>query len=205
MNNSEFDKFESFLTRANEDLYLQNKVNAASVMHDIELMYGPFKQDDIEFYKRRYAGDDGMVIINSFQKELVFNLFYKYFGDTVSVDAINLDDYIKLIMAGKRILESCELKILPYILSGKVVRLATRKNVNKKELTKIELSDSYQRAKEKYDDEKIDKLILSIIAQLLSSDFEFVDPDDEDGLNGTLINIVPELVSEEVLIYISII
>ena len=99
-NNSEFDKFESFLTRANEDLFLQNKVNADSTMKLIELSFGPFDQDDIEFYKRRYAKENGEVVINSFQKELVFNLFYKYFGDTESIKSINLDDYIKLIMAG---------------------------------------------------------------------------------------------------------
>ncbi len=205
-NNSEFDKFESFLTRANEDLFLQNKVNADSTMKLIELSFGPFDQDDIEFYKRRYAKENGEVVINSFQKELVFNLFYKYFGDTESIKSINLDDYIKLIMAGKRMLEANKLVMLPYILSSKVVRLATRKNVNKKELTKIESSDMYRRVEEKYDnDEKIEKQILALIAQLLSSDFEIVDPDDEDGVDGTLINIVPELVSEEVLIYISLI
>jgi hypothetical protein len=206
LNNSEFDKFESFLTRANEDLFLQNKVNADSTMKLIELSFGPFDQDDIEFYKRRYAKENGEVVINSFQKELVFNLFYKYFGDTESIKSINLDDYIKLIMAGKRMLEANKLVMLPYILSSKVVRLATRKNVNKKELTKIESSDMYRRVEEKYDnDEKIEKQILALIAQLLSSDFEIVDPDDEDGVDGTLINIVPELVSEEVLIYISLI
>ena len=172
----------------------------------IELSFGPFDQDDIEFYKRRYAKENGEVVINSFQKELVFNLFYKYFGDTESIKSINLDDYIKLIMAGKRMLEANKLVMLPYILSSKVVRLATRKNVNKKELTKIESSDMYRRVEEKYDnDEKIEKQILALIAQLLSSDFEIVDPDDEDGVDGTLINIVPELVSEEVLIYISLI
>lgn len=202
-NNSEFDKFESFLTKSDESLYQQNKVNSQYTMELIDLMYGPFSSEEINHYIKALSVD-GRVVINSFQKELIFNLFYKYFGDPQSVNAINLDDYIKLIIAARRILETNGLVLLPYILSSKIVRLATRKNVNKKELVKLESSPLYDRIKHRYKSEKIEKHILNIIAVLLSSEFQAIDTDD-DEIDGTMINVVPELICEEVLMYISLI
>ena len=46
----------------------------------IELMYGPFSDDEIDFYINKLS-KDGTFTINSFQEDLVFNLFYKYFGE----------------------------------------------------------------------------------------------------------------------------
>ena len=54
---------------------------------------------------------------------------------------INLDDYIVLILAARRILEENGMYLLAAIVSSKVIRLATRKSINKKELTKIENSE----------------------------------------------------------------
>ena len=94
--------------------------------------------------------------------------------------------------------------MLPYIVSSKVVRLASRKNVNKKELTKLESSPLWDKIKDKYRNEKIEKHILSIIAVILSSEFEIIDPEDLE-LNGQRITVIPELICEEVLMYISLI
>ena len=44
-------------------------------------MYGPFSDEEIDFYMKRLENESGNVI-NEFQKTLVFNLFYKYFGLT---------------------------------------------------------------------------------------------------------------------------
>ena len=123
---------------------------------------------------------------------------------TNSINAINLDDYIVLIIAAKRILEASGMVLLPYIVSSKVVRLASRKNVNKKELTKLESSPLWDKIKEKYRNEKIEKHILSIVAVILSSEFEIIDPEDEE-LNGQKISIIPELICEEILMYVSLI
>jgi hypothetical protein len=103
-NNSEFDKFESHLTKQDESLYLQNKVNCQETMKIIKLMYGPFDPEEIKFYKNELSKDrDNKQVIHSFQKELVFNLFYKFFGDTISALAINEDDYIILLIAARNI------------------------------------------------------------------------------------------------------
>lgn len=200
---SEFDKFESFLTKADESLYIQNKVACEDGMNTIRLMYGPFDQEEIEFYKRALS-DGNKCTVNSFQRDLVFNLFFKYFEDPQTINAINLDDYVTLIIAARRILEASGMILLPYIISSKVVRLATRKNVNKKEMTKLESSPIYNHIREKYKSDKIEKHILSIIAAILSSDFDIIDPDDPE-LNGLRINVIPEMVCEEILMYISLI
>ena len=135
---------------------------------------------------------------------MVFNLFFKFFGDSNTINAINLDDYVTLIIAAKRILEACGMVLLPYIISSKVIRLASRKNVNKKELTKLESSPLWEKIKNKYRNDKIEKHILSIIAIILTSEFEIIDPDDPE-LDGQKITVVPELICEEVLMYVTLI
>ncbi len=172
-------------------------------MKMIELVYGPFSEDEINFYIKKLS-KDGSFTINSFQESLVFNLYYKYFGDTISIKAINQRDYIKLIIAAKKILESNRLIIMPYIVSSKVKRLITRKSVNKKELSKLQSSPFYKLVLDKYKNPKIENQILSMIAGILSSEFEIIDFYD-DELDGKLVETNIDLLLEEVLMYILLI
>ena len=52
--------------------------------------------------------------------------------------------------------------------------------------------------------DKIEKHILGMIAVILSSDFEIIDPEDLE-LDGQAITVIPELICEEILMYISLI
>lgn len=200
---SEFDKWESFLIRQNEALYLQNKVNSQHSMKVIESLYGPFNPKEIEYYKEKLADEDGN-IVNGFQKSLVGYLFYKFFGDPVSLYAINKDDYVKLIIAAKNILLSNGMIILPYIISGKVERLQFRKNVNKRELNRLTDDDLYIQIESRYDDEKVKKQIMSIIATILASDFRIIDFYDET-IDGRLIADIPDLLTKELREFITMI
>ncbi len=123
---------------------------------------------------------------------------------TNTINAINFEQYVKLIIAARRILETSGMVLLPYIVSAKILRRATRKNVNKKELTKLESSPLWTQIKNKYRSEKIEKHILGLIAVILSSEFEIIDPDDKD-LDRQKIAVIPELICEEILMYISLI
>jgi hypothetical protein len=201
--NSDFDKYMSFLQKSDSALYLQNEVACRASMELIEMLYGPFEEDEVRFYLERLTNGN-TATINSFQKEMVFNLFYKYFGDTVTPNSINIVDYVKLIIAGRRILESSGMVLLPYIISSKVDRLAIRKNINKKDLIKLEMSDAYQQVKAKYRNDKIEKQVLGLIATIMTSDFELIDPEDPD-LDGIRIQVIPELVLEEVPMYVNLI
>lgn len=202
--NSEFDKFESYTTKADASLMQQVEIACEESMTLIRQKFGPFDRDEINFFKRRLADDNGQVKINSLQKMLIFNLFYKYFNDVQTINCINIDDYITLILAARRILEENGMYLLGAIVSSKVVRLATRKSVNKKEMTKLENSELYESIKEKYRNEKIEKQVLGIIAALLSSDFEYIDYQDSD-IDGKNIVVTSDIASEEVLMYVSMV
>jgi len=170
-------------------------------MDTIESQYGPFSKEEIDLYVKTVMTDsNGNPIINGFQKGIVFNMFFKYFRDVQSINAINRIEFAELIITAKRILVSKNMKILPYIIGGKVDKFVTRKNVNKRELMMIEASPTYAKVIEKYQDQDIIKYIRSIVATIISSDFSVIDIDPE--LHGKRIDIVPAIIIEEVLVYV---
>ena len=197
-NNSELDRHEARLVKRDEAVYLQTKVNAEQTIKKIEMMYGPFSDGEINHYKTKLT-KDGQPIINSFQKQMVGYLFYKEFGDTKSIDCINQIDYIKLIIAGKRLLLKSGMIILPYIISSRVLRMATRKSINKKELIKIKSSELFDKLKAKYNNPKVEQRILEIISKISSSTFEIIEydadkqqPGEFDGYQVPIIDAVYE-------------
>ena len=201
---SDFDKFESNLIRSNEGLYLQNKINGETCMRKIEDMFGPFDPVEIEHYTQRIMIDEnGNYTINSFQKQLIFNLFSHWFGDTQSIYSINRVDFVKLVIAAKKLLISKNMVVLPYIIAGKIDKLVQRKNVNKKEKAIVESSPSYPLILEKYKSDKVVNEILSIVATIISSDFSIVDIDpniDGKPLNTVAVNVIIEEVEMFVLL-----
>ena len=71
-------------------------------------------------------------------------------------------------------------------------------------MTKLENSEFYNNIKTKYKNPKIEKLILTTIATIISSDFDIIDYENPD-LNGKRISIVSDLVIDEILCYINLI
>ena len=203
--NSELDKFESFLRKDDAALYLQNKVACRAAMNQIELIYGPFDENEVKFYFDALCDGNATITINSFQKNFVFNLFYKFFGDPSTINLINVMDYVKLIIATRRVLEDAGMVLLPHIVSSKVVHLATRKTINKKELIKLEMSDTYKQIEQKYrGSEKIRKYVQGLIATTISSDFDAIEPEYPE-YNGKRIQIIPDLVMVEIAQYVTMI
>lgn len=207
--NSEYDKYEANLVRQNEGLLLQNEVNCEETMRRIESMYGPFSMKEINYYHSKLQ-EGSLNIKHEFQQELIFNLFYRYFGDPQSIKAINDIDYIKLMIAAKRILVANGMKLFPYIISSKITSFQRRKSINKKELIKIEADEYYEAVLAKYgNDEKIKNKILSLIATVISSGFKIIDYDSESNtpsdLDGKQIDIISDIISHELLRYIIII
>jgi GTPase SAR1 family protein len=202
-NNSEFDRFESYQIKQDEALYVMNKVNCEKTMETIEMLFGPFDQDEINLFIEEQA-IDGKFIINRFQKELIFLMFYKYFGDVTAIRAINKEGYIKLMIAARKILQANHLVIIPYIISSKVIRLNERKNLNKRELTKMESSPLYMNIRNKYRSDKLDKRIIQLIATVLSSEFQIISKEFPE-LHGQKIDLIPDMIVEEMLLYITLI
>lgn len=203
-NNSECDKFEAHAAKINEAIMLQTLVNCSTTMKRIELKYGPFDENEILFYYHQLCRN-GKFIVNGLQKTLVTYLFAKEFDDPQSTKIVNIRQYIILIIAARRLLESYHMFQLPYMIGGKVNRVVTRKNINKKELQKIESSEYYPLIHAKYNNEKIEKeIILGLIAQILSSEFQTIDYYNP-AVNGVPISIIPDIVSEEVCRFVMLI
>ena len=204
-NNSECDKFEAHAAKLNEATLIQTQVNCQTTMDRIEMKYGPFDDREIEFYRQQLQNKEGKLIVNSLQKNLIVYLFAKEFDDPQSIKIMNARQYIILIIAARRLLESYKLFQLPYIIGGKVVRVVTRKNINKKELQKIQSSKYYPLIHEKYNNPKIEHdVILMLIAQVLSSEFQTIDYYHPEN-NGKPINVIPDIVSDEICRFVMLI
>lgn len=173
-------------------------------MLGIERMYGPFSDDEINYYMERLEETDSDTIINPFQKYLIFNLFYKYFGDPTSIKDINKIDYVKLMIAASKELAANNMVILPYIISSRVLKLQQRKSLNKKESTKLSSSVLYDTIRHNYNSDKIEKQIIAIIATIISSEFEIIDYNDKE-IDKKIISNVPESIYEEVCMYTTLI
>ena len=186
------------MIKQDESKYIQVKTNCYRTMSTIESMYGPFNQDEIDFYNKQFNEENWL---NSFQRQLIFLLFYKYFGDPESIKVINKEDYIKLLIASKKILLSNNMILLPYIISGKVEKINGRKSVNKKESLRLQASALYPAVVNKYKSPKIEKLILGYIATLISSEFRIIDYNNPK-IHGKLIDIIPDMAIEETLMFI---
>ena len=207
-NNSEYDRFEARQNKNDEAMFLINKTIAEQTIRHIETVYGPFSDAEISHYRKRLT-DDGRPIINSFQKQMVGYLFFKSFGDPVAINTINQTDYIKMIIAAKRLLLNSGMTILPYIISSRVTRVATRKNVNKKELIRLESSELYNRIQAKYNNPKVSQRILEMIGKVISSSFEIIDFDNDackpSDLDGRIVPIINDMIDEELLFFICMI
>lgn len=201
---SDFDKYESYLIKQDEALYLQNKVNTEQSLLYIEDMFGPFSQEDIDYYIRRLESD-GDSAFNRFQKETIFNLFFKYFGDPKSLYNIDIIGYVKLMIAAKRILESHGMVVLPNVVSSKVLKMPTKKAINKKIVLMIQSDPLWEIIDNIYKDEQIKVDILEKIGVLISSEFQIIAPEDKE-IDGKVVDYhCALLLAKEYLEYITMI
>lgn len=205
--NSEYDRYEARLNKKDEALNLQNKVSSEQTVNKIDALYGPFSEAEIEHYRKKLSRD-GAPVINEFQKQLVGYMYYKDFGDPITMNAIrNQTDYIKLIIAAKRILLKSGMVILPYIISGRILRIATRKIISKKDMTAIESDPLYEQLRLKYNNPKIEQKIQEFIGAVMSSSFEMIDWDNEKEeptpYDGKYVPMVNDIIKQELIFFIT--
>ena len=203
-NTSQLDKYEAHLNKIDEGLVLQNTFRAKKVMEFIINEFGSFNQDEIRYYRNSIIKGN-RPLVNAFQMSLIQYLFYKYFGDTNSINSINANDYVILMIAAKRILLKNNMKILSYIVAGNFIKISTRMSLCKKEMMKLEVSPYYKDICIKYNnDEKLIKRILSLISTILSSTIMAIDYYDKD-IDGKQIITEPDILIDEILMFISLI
>ena len=199
-NNSKIDKYEANLEKTDENMHLFIKANKTATMHSLLNCsgLGQITQDEIAFYKRELSknGDPR----NKFQQELVNLSVFRYFGDPITSKFTNVDEYIAMMIASKRLMKS-QFIILPEIICGRVVKLVDRKSVNKKDMEKIKASPTWKKIVDLFRNPLKEDQVLSYIAVILSSEFNFISYEDPN-LNGRKIEIQPEVVEEEFLRFI---
>jgi hypothetical protein len=187
------------MIKTSEALYLQSKVNCQITSKKIENIWGELREKEVNYFMKHLRNDNDE-IVNGFQKQLIFNLFYKYYGDTESIKDNNARSYVKLMLIGKKMLLQYNMSFLPYVLSSKVNKIVARKTLNKKELTELQSFPEYQMVVDKYKNEKITKQILSTIATIITSEFTIIDYDNEN-INGQKLIIEPSMIMRECLVY----
>lgn len=196
--NSEYDKFETYTAKQDESAYILLMHMAKKAMESIEREYGPFDQDEIDYYKNVLFSDTDA--INGFQKKLISGLFFKEFGDPQALQCINRDDYIKLVIAARKKLEGNKMISLAYVISSKMVKSVSRSRINQKEEKKICESEIFQEIMAKYSyDIKIKQDMLSIIATIFSSTFKIISYNNE--VDGKELNLYMDILSKEVCDY----
>ena len=207
-NNSEFDKYEAKNTKKDEALTMQNKVAAEQTVNSIVDAWGPITDAEVEHYRRKLT-KDGAPVINSLQLQLVGYLYYRMFGDPITLKAIrNQTDYIKLIICGKRMLRKMGMVILPYIFSSKVCYTMTRKIISKKDMIRIESSNLYSQIVNKYRNPKIEQRIWEFISMISASKFEIIECDENGNptqLDGNVVPMINDILNEELMLFISFI
>ena len=160
---------------------------------------GQVTDDEISFYRQELTRDGGE-IVNRFQQDLVNLSVYKFFGDPITSKFTNKTEYIAMMIATKKLLQM-RFVLLPEILCGKVIRLVDRKSINKKYMEKVKMSPTWKKIEALYRNPLKEDQVLSNIAVILSSEFEYISYDDR-YLNGTKILIQPEVLYEEFLKFI---
>ena len=198
-NASDFDKYEANMIKTSEALYLQSKINCKMTTKKIESIWGEIGDKEIKYFINHLKNENGE-IVNGFQKKLIFNLFYEYYGDTESIKDNNITSYVKFMLNGKKMLIQYNMSFLPYILSSKVNKIVSRKTLNKKELSELQSFPEYQMVVNKYKNDKIIKQILSTIATIITSDFNIIDFDNSN-IDGQKLLIEPSMLMRECLVY----
>ena len=165
-------------------------------MQMIERKYGPFDKAEIEYYKEQLQTKNG-ITVNRFQRELIYDIFYKMFGDTVSPRFLdNRDQYIELMLAAKKTLLQNGMIIMPYVISSKVEKLVTRKTISKKEEMEFTTLPTYPLLQRKYKSDKVMLSLLSEIATVISSNFKIIDYYNKN-IDGKIIDTNPSMVMAE--------
>ena len=202
--NSEYDRYESRLAKRDEALAIQNKTSAEQTVRRIVEKYGPIDDTEILHYKKKLTLD-GMPLMNYFQMQLVGYLYYKDFGyPTTFMGIHNATDYIKLIICGKRMLQQAGLVILPYIISSKIIRVATRKSISRKDISKYKKSVLYEQICQKYTSDKVRDKVWELIGTVASSQFEIIDFKDGKATqyDGITLPMIQDIIYEEMMFFV---
>lgn len=195
------DKLEINSSKIDESVVILSNSNINDTIKKLRKSTGiKISKDEIEYYKQNMN-------ITTFQSQLVFYYFAKYFNGYRDLNMVNRTQYIKLLIILKKRLYFQEYVYLPEILTANIDgKLNSRTIRNDKFLTKIQTSDIYQSIMtNKYSilhDIGKDDLILKILSRMINTKFTVVNYDHPEQL-GETIEVNQDIISEEFLNFLN--
>ena len=195
------DKLEINSSKIDESVVILSNSNINDTIKKLRKSTGiKISKDEIEYYKQNMN-------ITTFQSQLVFYYFAKYFNGYRDLNMVNRTQYIKLLIILKKRLYFQEYVYLPEILTANIDgKLNSRTIRNDKFLTKIQTSDIYQSImSNKYSilhDIGKDDLILKILSRMINTKFTVVNYDHPEQL-GETIEVNQDIISEEFLNFLN--
>lgn len=190
---SNLDKIEINMIKNDESELLSNHMIIKQRLANLISKYGPIMHDEFNYYMEN-------ITIDEFQRNMISLIFANHFGSTRILDFIKKHQYIQLVIIMKRMLLKQDYKILPYLLSGRVIK-KTRKKIGTKLMAKIEplynsiLDSKYTSSADIIRDAEIVERMIYILAY---SEIEVVDFINEE-YRGEVIESNSEIVASEVL------
>ena len=195
------DKLEINSSKIDESVVILSNSNINDTIKKLRKSTGiKISKDEIEYYKQNMN-------ITTFQSQLVFYYFAKYFNGYRDLNMVTRTQYIKLLIILKKRLYFQEYVYLPEILTANIDgKLNSRTIRNDKFLTKIQTSDIYQSImSNKYSilhDIGKDDLILKILSRMINTKFTVVNYDHPEQL-GETIEVNQDIISEEFLNFLN--
>ena len=183
---TDFDKIEMNMSKFDESNVVLGKLNIKQTIKKLRKIYNvTLTSNDLNYYVENVG-------VNKLQKDLVFNLFGKYFGNVDDLSSINLKQYSKLVIIMKKMLDMQGFDFMQHILTGNMRTNPYLKKMPKKLVKKIEDSPRYIDLQDKYssafDIISSDNGLLNNINTILGSNVTLVDYKNRDK-HGKEINI----------------
>lgn len=142
---SDFDKIEMTMSKFDESFVIHGKINTTQTLKKLQKMYGvEFDDKEVSYYEKHVG-------VNVLQRDLVFNLFGKYFGNVRDLyNNMSMRNYAKLIIIMKKMMSMLGFDIMQHILTGSMKVNPYLKKMPKKMVMKITNSDRYIALQDKY-------------------------------------------------------
>ena len=200
-NNSQTDKFEAYMIKKNESEAAQYKINSEDVMSTIDIKYGPFDEHEVQFYINELS-KDGRDVKSAYQENIIRFIFGGMFGDIISINYVNQVQYVKLLIAAKRLMNNNGIFTLAEIVSGRTKRGVARKSISKTMVTRLKMSEKYLTILDIYKDQDIvEKILFRFIAEAIASEFTHINYYDRN-INGKDIVVDKDIICEEFMKFV---
>ena len=198
---SGFDKMEMYTTKIDVFLILFSQVNIEDTIKRIKArMKIKISDEEIEYYKEKHD-------FNNLSKELIFYFFAKYFGGFRDLYFIKREQYVTLLVIGKKMLEASGNMYMNQLFSSNMKGKSSARIIrNSKFLEKVMSSSTYQELMEKkypsLIDEKNNSPVITLLSRLVNSNWSIVDYDMKD-MEGEPLEFDNDILAAEFLRFVN--